>query len=184
MKNLILLACLTLTISACKKDKKIATPAKIIGQTYQGGIIFYVDATGQHGLLASPMDQSLSAIWGCFGTDIPAAAGIAVGTGQANTTAIIKGCSEVGTAANICDDLNLGGYTDWFLPSKDEVNLMYNNLYLKNIGNLYSNKYWSSTQMSTKVAFFSFFTTDVIAAPTASDSYKSNQYHVRAVRAF
>jgi hypothetical protein len=74
-----------------------------IGYAYQGGIITYVYPNGIHGLIAEPLDPisrcSKLAPWGCV--DISTGAtGSAIGTGQANTDAIIqKGCNEAGTAA-------------------------------------------------------------------------------------
>ena len=95
----------------------------VIGQTYGGGVVFYIDGTGQHGLIAATSNQSTGAPWGCGGTLIGTST--AIGSGQANTTAIVNGCSTAGIAARLCDDLDLNGYTDWFLPSKDELNQMY-----------------------------------------------------------
>ncbi|MGY8981777.1 MAG: hypothetical protein ACKVJ9_05020, partial [Cytophagales bacterium] len=107
-----------------------------IGQTHQGGIIFYLYKDGdigyiegeQHGLIAAPSDQSKSAIWGWNDTKISTADGIIVGTGLKNTLDIIAGCSEAGIAAALCHRLFLEGYDDWFLPSKNELNLMYRNI--------------------------------------------------------
>ncbi|MBU0929332.1 MAG: choice-of-anchor D domain-containing protein [Spirochaetes bacterium] len=57
-------------------------------------------------------------------TSIPGADGVVVGTGQANTDAIIAACGEGGYWARACREYGLGGYADWFLPSKDEVTEM------------------------------------------------------------
>ena len=82
-------------------------PPLAIGDTHQGGIVFYLDGNGG-GLIAAPSDQS-SATWGCDGQSIGGTSS-AVGTGAANTTAIVSGCSETAIAARICADLTLGEY--------------------------------------------------------------------------
>jgi hypothetical protein len=122
-------------------------PLFSIGQSYQGGIIFYIDGTGMHGLIAAQVDQhtgSWGNPWGCFGKLIRT--GTAIGTGQANTTAIVNNCAESGTAARIANDLVLNGYSDWYLPSKDELEQLY--LQRQKVGG-FSNPsyyYWSSSE--------------------------------------
>jgi hypothetical protein len=59
--------------------------------------------------------------WGCFGIDI-LGTGTAIGTGAANTTRINAGCAEAGIASEVAADYVGGGKSDWFLPSKDELN--------------------------------------------------------------
>ena len=155
-------------------------PSPAIGDTYQGGIVFYLDGNGG-GLIAAPSDQS-SASWGCYGQFIGGTSSD-VGTGAANTTAIVSGCSETAIAAKICADLTLGGYDDWFLPSKDELNLMYENIgqgsSLENPGNFNSNRYWSSTEDDNRFAWLQYFFNGY-----QLNVYKGGTYPVRAVRAF
>ena len=75
---------MTIAFSCKKKDSAQYT----IGQSYGGGIVFYVDGTGEHGLVASQADQSTSCSWGCMGTTIAGAVDSTVGVGKTNTTAI------------------------------------------------------------------------------------------------
>ncbi len=121
------------------------TPASpYLGESYAGGIVFYVDGTGQHGLVAAPSDQG-SATWGCTGTNV--ATGTAVGTGASNTAAMIASCADTGTAARLADGLVLNGYSDWFLPSRDEFGLILSNLYAQGLGAIgQGNFYWTSSQ--------------------------------------
>ena len=160
------------------------TTTLAIGDSYQGGIVFYLNGTGG-GLIAAPTDQSSSALWGCQGTSIAGADGIAIGTGAQNTIDIEAGCATAGTAADICANLVLSGYTDWFLPSKDELNLMYQNigqgnaLGLGNVGGFANNSYWSSTEYNANNVWTQNFTS---SGPTVL--LKSNPLYVRAVRAF
>jgi hypothetical protein len=148
-----------------------------IGEIFRGGIVFYLDGNGG-GLVCAESDQSTGAEWGCYGTSI-GGTGTGIGTGAANTAAIVAGCSESGIAARICNDLVLNGYSDWFLPSKDELNLMYQNLKLAGIGGFAANLYWSSSEGSSSLAWGQSFGSGY------QGSYnKDIGVRVRAVRAF
>ena len=157
-----------------------------IGDNYQGGIIFWLDGNGG-GLIAAPTDQSFGAEWGCYGTAISGADGTAIGTGAQNTIDIEAGCPTSGTAADICANLTLGGYSDWFLPSKGELNQMYlnigkgNALGLGNIGGFPNDNcfYWSSTEDANVYAWKQNF-----KYGPQSINIKYNYVRVRAVRAF
>ena len=168
---------LMLTMGCKKKADNTNPPTpKVIGQSYGGGIIFYIDGTGQHGLIAASSDQSSGVNWGCYGILIGGTR-TAIGTGQANTTAIINGCSTAGIAARICDDLVLNGYIDWFLPSEDELNQMY--IQKTIIGGLANGSYWSSSEDNVNYAWSLYFND----GSQYNDS-KNFIYYVRAVRAF
>ncbi len=156
------------------------------GKTYQGGLIFYLTAEGT-GMVAATEDQSTEAEWGCFGNDIinlsnvtnfpvEAEDGARIGDGAANTDAILAACNTNGTAAKLCRDLG----EEWFLPSRDELSLMYTNLKdNKDLGGFASVFYWSSTEFSLSNAWFhDFFADDQFIMN------KSNGYRVRAARAF
>jgi len=122
----------------------------LYGKTYQGGLIFFLHPPSGAGLVAAPYDQDylgdFEAIWGCFGTPISGADGTAIGTGAQNTIDIEAGCTTPGTAADVCANLVLGGHSDWFLPSKNELNQMYINLKNNGLGGFASDFYWSSTE--------------------------------------
>jgi hypothetical protein len=128
-----------------------ATPIYNVGDLVGGGVVFYVDCSGQNGLIAAPDDQGTAIPWGCSGT-VTGATGTALFTGAANTTAILLACSTPGIAAQLCHAYNGGGYTDWYLPSSGELQEMYNQRNV--IGNLTSGlfTYWSSTEGSATVA--------------------------------
>ena len=164
--------------STAKKDDGscISAPGTQIGESYQGGIIFYLDGNGG-GLVVAPSNQSTSAEWGCLGTDISGANGTAIGTGYQNTIDIEAACTTPGTAADICANLTLDGYSDWFLPSKDELEMMYMNL--NQLGGFASNFYWSSTEYDNDIAWFQRFTNG-----NQGSNYKTYTHSVRAVRAF
>ena len=140
-----------------------------IGQSYLGGIIFYLDGTGIHGLIAAPSDQSTSALWYNGGTyKLTNATGSIKGTGLANTNLITAALGGGSYAATICTTLNLSG-TGWYLPSKDELNLMYTNIgpgatgSNKNIGNFEPTAtrpylpYWTSTEHLHRFAWTQYF---------------------------
>lgn len=148
-----------------------------IGQNYGGGIIFYIDELGQHGLISATSDQSTGAGWGCY-LLYSIQTSTTIGSGQANTTAILDACSETGIAARICDDLVLNGYDDWFLPSKDELNQMY--LKRGDIGGFDNNYYWTSSGSGQyQYAWRQNFSD---GAQNTYDKRYSN--YVRAVRVF
>lgn len=157
-----------------------------IGKNYGGGIVFYVDSTGKHGLIAAPKDQSTGLQWyndGFYSNT--GADSTAVSTGKTNTAAIIKNQGAGFYAANLCDRLVLGNYNDWFLPSKDELALMFKNIGvgaaapLKNIGKFATRGYWSSSEYDSESAWYQSF------GDGSQDKYdKYGGFAVRAVRAF
>jgi hypothetical protein len=149
---------------------------RLIGSTYAGGLVFYNDGAGG-GLVCAESDQSTGAQWGCFGTAIGGTS-TAVFTGASNTNAIVAGCATAGIAARICYDLVLNTYTDWYLPSRDELSLMYTNLHTQSLGG-FADFYWSSSESNASNAWNVSF-----GSGSAGSRSKSLTYGVRAVRAF
>ena len=90
----------------------------------------------------------------------------------------MNGCSTAGIAARVCGDLVLNGYSDWYLPSKDELNLLYLNKVA--IGGFASSSYWSSTEANANLAWLNAF--DLSFYQYSNQKYFS--VPVRAVRAF
>jgi hypothetical protein len=130
----------------------VACPSSLnpkLGDIYQGGIVFYIDSTGEHGLVAAATDQSAGGTgWGCSCTLI-SGLDSTFGSGSTNTAEIVRQCANAGIAAKECDALVLNGYSDWYLPSKLELDLMYTKLKLNGLGNFLTNMpYWSSTPAS------------------------------------
>jgi hypothetical protein len=151
----------------------------LYGKTYQGGLIFYFNTSTGTGLAAAPNDLG-QAQWGCYGTLLSGSSGIAVGTGKQNTIDITSGCTDSNTAAKLCTDLVLSGFDDWFLPSKEELSLIYGYLHTKGIGNFTNNNYWSSSQVSNTHAWYVYFNSG------GFHNYlkNANDLDVRPIRAF
>ena len=166
-----------------------------VGDFAQGGIVFWVDETGQHGLVAAKEDQSTGVRWyaGTYGNT--QAKGDGPFSGEANTSIIIAAQVAIGDdgstyAARICNELQVteGGktYGDWYLPSKEELNLMYQNKATidatagVNGGSGFASAYyWSSTEYNSGSAWKQNFDDGY-----QGGSGKSSANRVRAVRAF
>ena len=165
-------------ITANSNTSSGTTVAFYIGENYGGGLIFYIDGTFQHGLIVASTNQSTGAEWGCYSTLITGADGIAIGTGNQNTIDIDAGCTTAGIAADICANLSLNGYTDWYLPSQAELTEMYNTR--GTIGGYLSNAYWSSSEATATGAWAKDFNNG------NNGSYAKNTaiWRVRAIRSF
>ena len=104
-----------------------------VGDSHAGGIVFYVDETGQHGLVAAAQNLESTYEWGCSGWDVSGASGTGLGTGYQNTMDIAAGCytSDGGvskTAAQAAIDHEAEGFSDWYLPSHGELIEIYNSI--------------------------------------------------------
>jgi hypothetical protein len=122
-----------------------------------GGYVFYVSptvinvaagiSTGGVYLEAAPVAAQGTAEYGCTGTNTPGTS-YSVGSGAANTLAIITACATAGIAARVTSNLTYAGFSDWFMPSLDEMSAIYNNLYNKtpSLGGFTGLNYGSSSQ--------------------------------------
>ncbi|MEE9361232.1 MAG: hypothetical protein V3U92_01390, partial [Cellulophaga sp.] len=161
--------------------------AAAIGDFRDGGIVFWVDpADNTHGLVCAINDQSGSAVWGCAGTSVLVTNG-GIGSGAANTAAILASCTTTGIAAHIAINYDGTVFSDWFLPSVSELNEMYlnrviiNAALIANGGTAFdASFYWSSTEGNATSSYFQFLGNQNLQ----SLNLKSNTAAVRAVRAF
>lgn len=152
-----------------------------VGENFGGGVIFHLDITNLHGLISSVSDLETYSPWGNYGIPVPGGTSAAIGSGQANTTAIVNAFGNSCWAAWRCDQLELNGYSDWFLPSKDELSEMYlHNVEIGGFGAFGFYYYWSSTEYDASDAWFVNFNW----GGDASTQPKYAAGAVRAVRAF
>lgn len=161
-----------------------------IGEEYGGGVIFHLwkdNAGVEHGLIVALTDQSISQAW----SNVTSAA---IGTsaqsswdGLSNSNSIVGQAGHRSSAAKLCLDLVSGGQSDWYLPSIQELNMLWNNYYtvsralsqISGATQLSNRVYWSSSEGDDSYAWnFSF------GLGYAYYNYKYNTTYVRAVRAF
>lgn len=161
-----------------------------IGATYGGGKIAYIFHPGDpgyvsgevHGLIAAPSDQSAGIQW-YNGGYVTCGIGTALGTGMSNTNTIVAVQGAGSYAAKLCYDLVFGGYSDWYLPSRDELQKLYENRL--SIGGFESvisaGPYWSSSQDE-----FTPFSAAVVTFMDGAIGYygTNTELYVRAVRSF
>ncbi|MDR0710677.1 MAG: DUF1566 domain-containing protein [Spirochaetaceae bacterium] len=149
-----------------------------------GGIVFYdrgVFSDGWRYLEAAPAETEFTAQWGAYeilvgGTET------ALGAGKRNTQIIVERLRRLGEtkkAAQLCTALDFHGYRDWFLPSRDELELMYKNLKAKSLDSFGNGWYWSSSEGNGNIAWGQYF-----SVGSQGSSTKGNSGSIRAVRAF
>jgi len=164
-KTLISLLLLSLTVSA----------QHYLGEKFGGGFIFYIDQSGEHGLIAAPIDHAEVYKWGCVRNIIYADK---LSDGIYNTNKISDNCSKP-NAAIACIEYNEGGFNDWYLPAIDELNLLYKNRIY--IPSLTTADYCSSTEATDG--------NDCWAIHFQNDGQnfhynKGSYFHIRAIRKF
>jgi len=168
------------------------TPPPTLGKSYQGGIIFYMlksgdlgyDATTPHGLIAANVDQLTDQVvdpkWNDYYSEIPGVYD-GIGTGSANTTAIINAVgSSTDYAAGLARAYRGGGYADWYVPSIKELNQLYlNRSYFTGSAKFTDDIYWSSSQFAGWAAE----TRNLVGGGEGARS-RGERHKLRAIRSF
>lgn len=154
---------------------------KKVGDLYQGGIIFYVDETGQHGLIAALQDSDAGHEW-CDVNTFTNATGDGIGAGVSNTSIIVGACGP-NSAAKYAADLQVDTYGDWYLPSKRELYQLW--LERDVVGGFGGNQYWSSTEYDVyNNTAWNQVLNDGNFSGEQKPIAKTDPYSVRAIRAF
>jgi hypothetical protein len=178
---------LALGLSSCDDKTTNPTPPKTyaIGDTGPSGvgIVFNITDGGLHGLESAPSDQTTTQPW----SNITAGIGVTaqstvIGAGLANSNVIIAQSGHTSSAALSCRNYTGGSLNDWFLPSRDELVLMYTNLAANGLGGFTGDLYWSSSENSGADAYTCFFNTANAGIPVSSS--KTSLCNSRAIRAF
>lgn len=166
----------------------------VIGMEAQGGIVFYIDETGEHGLVANIEDLGQFE-WGCYDENVDGADGEIIGSGYQNTMDIVnQGCITYNggvTAAQAALNFDSDGYNDWFLPSIDELTEMMDNIgpnsdisYLNYLIDDAESEvlFWSSSEYDNSLGYaFIIENGDEVFYELFP---KDEQLHVRPIRSF
>ena len=162
-----------------------------IGEEFGGGVIFHLwkDAQGvEHGLIIDKIDLSSAHVWSNIDLNVIGPSAQSSWDGLSNSNAIVGQAGHTSSASALCLNSTNGAQSDWYLPSIDELSLLWHSRFnvnksLSAIGGAIvlpnSAYYWSSTEADYNYAWgFAFFS----GVATSLNKYPS--FCVRAVRAF
>jgi len=197
MKNIFTsLICVLLLFLSCSKEESnnnnsVNNSDLAIGDFYEGGIVFYLDLSANHGLICDVKNLQ-DTYWGCRGTNISGADATEIGYGFQNTNHIIAACSSsngTSNAAELCYNSNAQGYTDWYLPSYDELKKMYSNKYQIESANGVSpfgmGEFWSSSEQGPgEIGMYSAYSVNFDNGDDSVYNEKDETQKVRAIRSF
>ena len=191
-----IVTCLLIISTSCNKETEV-TPSTVlqsssaslnqsagnhfIGEHFGGGIIFYLDRLGKHGLIAATADFEEPSVWSWKDT-LNGASDTALGSGAINTRKIVKTqgfpqSEAYAYAALECLEFSQNGYQDWYLPSINELNKMYENKTI--VGGFLQFSYWSSTESGATKAWLKNFNSGLQLLQV-----KTAAYALRPVRKF
>jgi len=164
------------------------------GELYGGGVVFWVDHSGQHGLIVSPVDLKINDDYLMAWSNVTnQAVNTSNWDGASNTTAIIAQSGHTSSAAKVCHDYTnhnngTGVYSDWYLPSVAEFILIWKNFYVVQKSlflhydiirhSLTSDVYWSSSELNAEKAYY------IDRESMQFGRVKNGTCRVRAIRAF
>lgn len=155
--------------------------SKKVGESFGGGVIFYVDISGQHGLIAATSDISDGIRWDNGSNADTYVNSTLLFSGDNNTDQLVAIYGDGDYAAKLCKDLELNGFDDWYLPSKSELEELYE--YRVQVGGFADDYYWTSSENSNEdyrfLAFRVHFGTGL-----SSTFYKDFEARVRPIRVF
>ena len=191
-----IIICLLLISASCNKERA-RTPSPVlqspvanlrqpaakhfIGEHFGGGIIYYLDKSGKHGLIAATLDFEEPSAWS-FKNRLNRAKDTALGAGATNTLNIYNAqgypqSEAYSYAALECLELTLNGYQDWYMPSLSELNEMYKNKTI--IGGFAPFPYWCSSEVDSTKAWIKKFSNGLLELQP-----KTSKYAVRPGRRF
>ncbi len=168
----------------CEKTVPFVVPDLVVGQPYQGGYIVHINGNGTSGYILADKDASSSITWCKPGSDFCDSLMYGLNDGEAGTNQLVQMMGSGSYAAKVCQDFSYGGYSDWYLPSHYEWNLVLKKMYNWNILmkplDLYGS-FWSCSPSGTTQATRDFYTQSSSGSGPIS---RSASIQARAMRKF